>query len=245
MIRQARFSRGVNLFESGFLKRWRLDNYHDVNAPCYFAGVYSIEDVNVINAHRGLKIIWNPGHVRPFFRLIRNDNVVIHRATDGIDLSMLSDYRIVNAKFEIKDLSAFKPNKLGNKIYTYLGREKLKEIYGLKEVDELKKRCKFEVITAYQGHDMEWVKRNYYDQCFVYFKPCITGGGTSAIELALMGRKSISNSNENMYIPYKDMDEVIDIINRESEKIGTVQPNCLPEGTYYTGVEWLNEKFWL
>jgi len=246
MVEQVRFSSGIIFFKEGFMNRWGLKEYYDKDKPCYFAGVYRQEDVDAINNHRGLKIVWNAGDIRPFFTDINPKNVIVHQHSDGINHSILGNkYIIKKCRFEIKDLSQFKPNPLGDSVYCYLGKQKFRDLYGGAEVDELAKLCKFNIITTFIGHPMDWLIENAYNKCFVYFKPGLTVGGTSAIELAYMGRKSISNTKENMYIPYKNIYEVLQIIDEESKKIGTIQPNTLPDNFYDTGNEWLNEKFWI
>jgi len=77
MITQAKFSKSVKFFEKGFFDRWNLYGYHNRHASCFFAGVYSKEDVKIINAHKGFKVVWNPGRKKDLFENLNNDIIVM------------------------------------------------------------------------------------------------------------------------------------------------------------------------
>jgi len=246
MINQVRFSKSVIFFEEGFLQRWGVLPYHDKDAPCLFAGVYNHEDVEIINKHKGFKIVWNNGRIRPFFTELNPTNMVVLKYTDSIDHSLLEGkYRIKKARFEIKDYSLFTPTPLGDSICCYLGSPSLRELYGWKDVEQLSKKTKYTIKISYLGKSREQLKKEIYDKCFVYFKPIIVGGVETANELSLMGRRTISNAKGEYYIPYKSIDHVCELIEKEAIDIGKIRDSILPSDYFYTGEEWLNESFWL
>lgn len=241
MIREVRFSNSIKFFEKGFCERWNISSYHSVEEPCLFAGVYDMNDVNMINRHKGFKIIWNTGRVREIFNKIVSDNVVV-LVNDFIDHSLLgTKYKIKKGNIQVKDFSTFIPNILRDKIYCYLGNNNLKGIMGFSFIEDLKKKIGFDVIYGFQGQNMLWVKKNYYDQCFINVKPNIVGGMTTAAELAYMGRKTISNTIAPFCINYGE--NILDIIEQESKKIGTVQPSCIGD-FYNVGEEWKQVNYW-
>jgi len=243
MIGQVRFSNSVKFFEEGFCNRWGVIPYRDLEAPCFFAGVYNMNDVKVINNHKGFKLIWNPGRVREIFKHIHSQNVVVMEG--WIDCSSINKgFKVKQSCIEIKDFSMFTLNPLGNKIYCYLGNARLKEVMGFLFVESIRKKVPFEVIYGYQGHNIQYVKEHYYDNCFVNIKPSITGGFTTAQELAFMGRKTLSNAQAPFCIPYKSITEAVEFIQEESKKIGTMQPSCM-DGFITMGEEWKQLNTWV
>ena len=246
MIRQARFSDSMKFFKRDFCKRWNVTEYKDINAPCYFVGIYNMEDVNAINDHKGFKVVWNPGRVRPFFTLINPDNLIVHKQTDVIDHSLIEGkYKIKQCRFEIKDYSLFKPNKLGDCIYCYLGNEGSKHKYRYEEVEKLRKLTKYKIIVGMLGRTIEQLKTDMYDNCFVYFKSALVGGGTTSEELALMGRNTINGLKVDYYKSYDSIEHACELIEEEAKNIGKVVGSVLSEDHFDTGEEWKQVKFWL
>ena len=248
MINQVRFSSGVQFFEKDFCKRWNVTTYKNTKDPCFFAGVYHMKDVNIINNHKGFKVVWNPSRVRTnLFPLLRPQNlVVLKHFHSSIDYSSIKGkYKIKEARFEIKDYSLFKPNPLGNCIYCYLGTEEAKYRYGFDEVEKLRKLTKHKIIIGMLGRSYPQLKADMYDNCFVYFKSALFGGGTTAIELALMGRKTVSRTKGNFYLLYDSIDQACEMIENEAKNIGKTVGSVLKENYFDTGKEWKQVKFWL
>lgn len=246
MIKQVRFSKSVMFFEKDFCKRWDITTYQNANKPCLFAGVYNIEDVEIINKHKGFKVVWNPGRIRPFFTLLDSTNLVVLKQTEVIDHNLIEGkYKIKQARFEIKDYSLFKPNPLGNCIYCYLGNEKFKYLYGFEEVEKLRKLTKYKIIVGMLGRTIEQLKTDMYDNCFVYFKSALVGGGTTSEELALMGRNTINGLKVDYYKSYDSIEHACELIEEEAKNIGKVVGSVLSEDHFDTGEEWKQVKFWL
>jgi hypothetical protein len=68
---------------------------------------------------------------------------------------------------------------------------------------------------------------------------------TTVRELGLMGRKTIINSKRYKYpcmIPYDNIENLIEIINLESQKIGTIQPSI--DSHTMTTDKWLETDYW-
>jgi len=245
MIEQVRFSNSVKFFEAGFCKRWNISTYKDKNAPCFFAGVYNMDDVKAINNHKGFKVVWNPGRIRPFFTKLESKNLIVFKRTGVIDHSSIEGkYKIKEGRFEIKDYSLFKPNPLGDCIYCYLGTEKAKYKYGFEEVEKLRKITKFKILIGVQGRTIEQLKKDLYDNCFVYFKSALVGGGTSSNELALMGRKTVCRTTGNFYLIYDSIEQANEIIENEAKNIGKTVGSVLNKNYFDIGKEWKQVKFW-
>jgi len=244
MIEQVRVSHGLRRFKPGIMSRWGLKDYHDINAPCLFFNINNQEDIDAVKNHKGFKLI--------FFANARGNQFINH--FKGISnmvvianpyLDIPEGMKVKDGIFEIKDYSMFKPNKLGDKIYCYVGNNSQKNRYGYDRALKIQKRIGYEIIFGMQGHTMEYVKKNYYDNCFLNLNLNITGGGghTTVRELARMGRRTIINTKFDYLcgLSYKDDDDIIRLINEESKKIGTIQAGV----DYHTvGGEWLNVGFW-
>ena len=243
MIKQVRFARSIRFFEEGFLQKWGVNPYHDKSAPCLFAGVYSDLDVGVINEHKGFKVVLNTGALRPEFSNINPENVVVCRSKQqAFDLP----YKTKDATFPLKDYSMFQPVKLGNHIYIYIRKEQQREIMGAGVIQSL--RLPYPVIYGEVsiGAVLMKIERayNFYNHSFVNIKLTESGGWTTATEMAYMGRMTISNSKAPFCIGYESNEEMRELIIKEAEKIGTVQPSCIVD-FFDTGEEWKQVKFWI
>jgi len=261
MIEQARFSSAVKSFKKGFFEYWGVSEYSDINAPAIFMGCYNDDDVEAINNHKGFKVLAHTGKVSSRITKIDKRNVILK-----LNSMILNDHRVnptpytdsyINhsktkmASFPIKDFSMFKPNPLGNQIYIYLGTQNRSQNLGIGLANKLQSKTSYKVKFGLwpniadltdDANSMVHVKKNY-DNCFVNFKPNILAGYTSAIELAFMGRKTISNAWAPFCIKYQRLSDILKIIDKESKKIGTIQPSCIG-GYYDTGSEWKKVKFW-
>lgn len=250
MINQVRVSHGLRRFKPGIMKRWNLQDYHDKNASCLFLNINGKEDIDAVKDHQGFKLIlFANARGNEFINHFVGvpDLVVMNNPYLDVPEGMMSrgpkwDF----TPFEIKDYSMFKPNKLGDKIYAYVGNDRAKDRFGYNILKNLQKTIKTGILLGFQGHTIEDLKRNYYDKCFLNINLSRSGGGglTTVREMSLMGRNTIMNTKVGYktIIPYKDNADIIRLINKEAEKIGTVQPGY----DYHTiGKEWQDEKYWM
>jgi len=251
-IKQVYFSPGVKFFEKGFYDKWNVVKYHSRHEPALFIGMYRDIDVKMINRHKGFKALWNTGRIREQITRVNPKNVVIRISPESIvddntrqyEKYYLTNFKYKHCNFPIKDFSKFIPTKIGNKIYCYLGNEKAKYIMGFEMAEKIKDKTGFEMICSMQGHTMDWIMGNYYNDCFVNLKATIIPGYTTSTELAYMGRYTISNSNGPFFKPYKTIDDILRLIDKESEKIGTIQKPLVAD-FFDTGEEWKNVNFWI
>ena len=243
-IEQTSVAGCIGFFKPGFLDRWKLDDYNDVNKPCFFLG---IEQVDIINNHRGLKIIYpiSPYDCTFLERIEYSDSIIL---IGSPFLPENTRYKIKNVELEIKDYSAFKPNVLGDKIYCYVGLESRKNEFDFDRICRIQERINYKIIyvntdSLYGYLPSETLKENYYDRCFVSINLNGGTGMTTVRELGLMGRNTITNSKYNFpsMLEYEDDDDIIRLINLEAKKIGTIQPamDC-----HNVNDEWLDCNFW-
>ncbi len=244
-IKQARFSSWIWHFRDNFLKRWGLDHYHDTKAPCYFAGVYTVEDVQAINNHKGLKVVWFTGADVKNHVYLRDENIVV-KWTKSLSRKD-HGFRTKQVYIELKDYGIFKPNVLGDRVYCYVRKPTKYDFFNKHIADQVQEVIPFKIIFGEWGVvdpvTIYRVKRKYYDKCFVNLRLNPYAGGTTAIELAHMGRKTISKRSEGFYLNYETIEDIARHIMSESNKIGTIQPDQT-EGFYNASDEWLDVDFW-
>ena len=251
MIRQARFSKSIIFFEKGFLERWHIDRYNNINLPALFLGVYRMEDVVAINKHKGLKIVWHPGGVKDLFMRLDHSNMIV-AVGKGVDFVIPERYNMrridipIKDFIQLKDFSMYKPVPLGKKIYAYLGKDKnaTKKKLGYDLIREIDKIVPFVIIEGYQGHTAKFIIHEYYKNSFINIKPSLTGGLTTAIEMAYMGRKTISNAIGPFCYGYENIDDIVSLIMKESKRIGQM-PKALVNDDFFLGDEWKKVKYWI
>lgn len=250
IIEQVKFSSSIKFFEKDFCNKWNLKPYFDINKPCFFMGVYSNIDVDFINNHKGFKVVGHTSYIRDcFFDIHIGDDIVVKYSFVGKEIyeNLLNRYRLKCVNIGMKDHSQFKPTILGEKIYFYTNQPRKMQYYGYPIIEEIKNKIDYEIIEGYQGNSIEYVRENYYNNCFLNIKPSIWGGNVSATELAHMGRMTISNIDAPFCIRYNDIDDILKIIKDESKKIGTIQERVAEETKkiFIDSDEWLNVDFWL
>ena len=234
----------LGFFERGFIDRWNLRKYYNQYLPCFFFGA---EQIDVINNHKGVKIIYLSSRYDTSFlrQIIPGNNIVLHKCP------FLSDYpnfKVKDVEIELKDYSMFKPNVLGNKIYSYIGYESRASEFGLNTMKEIQKCINHEIVfmiknSLYEYISIEQLKKEYYDNCFLNLNLSEGSAMTTVREFGLMGRKTIMNSPYNFpsLINYVDIPNIVDIINSEAKKIGTIQPSI---DCHTVKDEWLDVDFW-
>jgi len=248
MIKQVRFSKGVKFFEKGFCKRWNVTTYKDINNPCFFVGVYNMQDVKVINNHKGLKVLWHPGRVRDVFVKVDYKHLIVVIGK-GVKFDIPDRYnkKIIDIPIkdfiQLKDFSPYKPVPLGDKVYAYLGRDAVKKELGYDIIWQLDKLLPFEFIYGYQGYANEYVRNEYYKKSFINIKPHITSGLTTAIEMAYMGRKTVSNAQAPFMYGYETIDDICSIIEDEATKIGQMPKPLVTDDFFFN--DWQDLKHWI
>jgi hypothetical protein len=220
-------------FKKDFLKRWDLKEYTSPLEPAVFLGLYTPEDIACFKNHKSYKILYFGGGdcISSHLELVKNTPNVVCIGYGGDWLyKKLDEYNIpyTSTRIVLKDYSEFNPSPLGENIYVYKGIhgnrpdyfkwneivEPLQYVFG-------KDRIIFTEFTPIND-----LIKNYYEDCFIYVKPNEKGGSTAMVELGYMGRKTITlgHSNFSNCLEYQSLDDIINLIVKESNKIGTTQP---------------------
>jgi hypothetical protein len=221
MIEQLKFSQSVKFFEQGFRDVWGLGDYLDSAKPCVFVGVYSSLDLDLITNHKGHKIVFFLGADIPNIPKLKGLKNTIF-ASDKQNI--LDIYKSLNMPYldliiPLKDFSEYKPTPKGDKIYCYVNNGNASNLTKHK-VDLLKESIEYfgidKFIFGVHGHSSQWVRDNWYTESFINIQLNEYAGFTSAIEMAYMGRKSISNNSAPFCIDFKAT-SILDILKKEIE----------------------------
>jgi hypothetical protein len=250
---QANVDSTIKFFTEGFHKRWNLKPYTEIEDPCVFFGIWN--SVDLINKHKGLKIIILASskdgeklrYIDPKNLIVKNDVI----QTGGKLIPIWSTFKIKQVDMEIKDYSIFKPNILGDKVYAYIGSSNRHGEFNYGNLLEVQKKINYEIMFAKAEslHHMVHInqlKQKFYDNCFVNLNFSQNTGMTTINELAYMGRYTIGNMPRirgplPSVINFVDLDNVVELINKEAQKIGTLQPSI---NNHTVNDEWLNVNYW-
>jgi hypothetical protein len=252
-IKQAYVAPSIKFFKENFLSINNLIDYHSDTEPSVFFG--AAESSRLINKHKGYKIIL-PCHPTDY-PVIENYKNTLFICSNNYQLPNTVIRKSITPR--IKNYDLFKPNLLGDKIYFYSGFKSGYNIFNgsIKDmINEIQKYTNYEIVTTEHNdiknyYDIEFLKANYYDKCFLNLNLTKGAGLSTVIELGLMGRKTIfknllSNNIQRMefpnFIPYTNINDIVKIISDESKKIGTIQS---PIDPHNVGDEWLDLDFWI
>lgn len=244
-IKQAHVSQSLIHFKEGFLKRWNLIDYHDPSAPVLFVGVYGTDYLKV-NAHKEFKLVLFGGADIPnATRLIWNN---MHVVCDQFTYDYkLNEYWIPTSRKFVhvpwKDYSDFKPVQLGDKIYSYQSMpspgSRVKYRYDILE-KVIAYFGKENVLIGYQGHTIKEMIDEFYSRSFVNLQLNPIAGFTTTLEMAHLGRLSVSNFKAPFCLDWTDADSVIN-------RIKTIKDNGLTAdatGFLHNSDDWLDTDFW-
>jgi hypothetical protein len=248
-IKQAFVAPSIKFFRDNFLLTNNLVDYYNDTEPAVFFGCE--ESNNIIRKHKGYKILLP---CRPTdYPSITNYDKSLFICSENYNLPENAIRKNITPR--IKNYEDFKPIELGNKIYFYSGFKNGNNLVSDK-INEIQKNINYEIITTNHTYlndyyNIQDLKKNYYDKCFLNLNLTNGSGFTTVIELGLMGRKTIFkntyvNNIQRMdfpnFIDYNNIEDIINIINEESKKIGTIQSKI---DAHNVGDEWLDLDFWL
>jgi hypothetical protein len=220
MIKQVQFSDSVKFFKEGFKDKWQLVDYSRISDPAIFVGIYSTLDIAKIKLHKGKKIVFVLGADIPnISRLIGVPDIIWASDKQNI-LDIYSRYNLtyINEIIPLKSFDIYRQLPKGNKIYCYInnsseGNKSKHRIQHLEPAIQHFGKDKF--IFGVHGHSSAWVRENWYRESFVNIQLNEMAGFTSAIEMAYMGRNSISNNAAPFCLNWKTPQDIIELIEQE------------------------------
>lgn len=256
-FKQVYISDTMEFFKKGYKEKHGLEDYYDVNAPAVFFGMYNAPDVEKMVNHKGPKIItWGGNDMQPYqLKLVadlQKQQQIYTWGYPGAFSDALSAYNIFHKAIYIyyKGYSKlFSPVPLGENIYVYKGAHGNRpDYFKWKEIVEPLQKVFGQDRVIYTSHlPINELVENYYKKCFCFVKPSLKGAGTTMLELAHMGIRTIGKGQKNLdfFTEYNDMNHLIELIMEESKYMGKIR-NDIAEyvRNIFTENEWLTLKFW-
>lgn len=232
-------------FANLIYKNTHLKPYYDRNKPTFFYGFLANipEDCQALKKHLGDKIIiWTGGdidykknpRIRESLKLLATQKNVYHVAISKFIKQDLNELRINHSfiPFVGLDMDQINPIPRGNKIYIYTA-ERNEDIYGKSLYSQIIKNnpgIKFvkaqfnkKIAVKIKHYDRETLLAKIYPKCFLGLRLTSHDGlSATVLELGLMGIPCIHNGSSPSSINYNNLQDIQNIIDRESKKVGQV-----------------------
>lgn len=209
-----------------FHETYRLSDYKNYAEPSVFFGMYRYEDLRLLDTHHAEKTIFWTGQDALKFDWDNNHsylearNVTAHHKISDMISQFEPCHLVQPAAFG----NVVSPQKLGRYIYAYCPSS-APDYHGRKIIDELILKG-YEIIVGDGSLSQiawKYKRDDYYNDIFIGL--CLSefaGGGGSIIEMGLRGINVITNVfNLPNCLPFKDADEVEELIEKEKSRIGT------------------------
>lgn len=244
------------VFGENFRNLWNLKPYSDPNSPAVFFGLYQDEDLEVFLQHNSYSIVILGGgelkkNTKSLVKVLKKKK----KSTFFVGYGWLKEFfeknnlKCYEGVIKIKDFSMFLPSELGSKIYYYIGfagnrKDQLGYDEIIKPLIEIYGENKF--ITS-SNTKIENLYEEVYKNCFLYIKPIPSAGSTTMFEFAQMGIKTVSKKQGSLpnVIEYNNLEDIVEIIESESKKIGILQKNLSDEyQEIFLDDRWLSLEFY-
>jgi len=252
-INRCKLNNDQSIFKS-LLKRYDLKRYKystDKNKPCVFYGLYAT-DIDKFQRHKSLIVlVWRGTDAthKDRVKLAKKKTNVKHIAISSFVQQDLDAFSIKYKKIPITstDISSFHPCAIGDEIYVYVPKKR-REFFGSHIIDELKSKCKFKInVVESSGQYSREELKKVYERCFIGLRLTPHDGlPNQVVEMGLMGRKNIYNGDTPNAISWKNVDDILDTIDRESKNVGLVDCDTASAMRNYVTVSdfWLDTGYW-
>jgi len=235
-----------SLVFNGFLEKYGLEPYTRIREPLVQYGAYP-RDLDVLRTATGpVIVIWAGTDLTlTAGKSLFKDPKFHHVACSSMAEKDLTDaglkYRRVNVL--PVDTSDIKPAPLGKKIYAYAPRLRW-TFYGGHHLEKLKKLgYPLVVADSHTKFSREELLEVYRDS---YIGLRLTGHDSLSVtvcELGLMGRMCVYNEDTPNAIPWKNLNDIIAVLDRDwlpdPEKVASGMREFLDCGT-----DWLDLSTW-
>lgn len=238
-LKQIYISPSLDFFKSKIFKYYDfLSPYYTNTEPAIFFGIYDrYIDKSIILNHNNIGIIcWGGSDIynktiydKEFLEILKTKTNIFHVALskDISDILSINNIKHIRHIFSFIEKSLFKPIKLGNCIYVYSGKSD--STYNNPILQYIKnKYTKYEYIDSQHLNTEYELMPSIYSKCFIGIRLTSFDGNANTVqELGLMGINCIHNGDYPNSINWtlNNIDNIIDIIEEESKKIGSVNHN--------------------
>lgn len=201
----------------GYIKKYELKPYTDINEPCLFIGMYRQHEFTTFKKHKGYKAVVFCGSdskliAKNWIKPIKTADKIYCKSeyvqNTLLQIGIISEIYPINPT----DIELWHPCTNGDKIYWYYSR-KHHEFYGSKLINEIQRRINIPIIKAhYQSYSQNELYK-IYSQCFLNLRLTEHDGCPNTnLQMGLMGRPSIYNGNLPHSIKWQNADDIIDNI---------------------------------
>ena len=220
-ITQMRVAPGLSFFKNKLLKKYGLNEYTDINKPCIFNGIYTMQDYMALINHKGHKTVVWCGSDAQFLNkdLINQAGKIRHIAKSKFISETLTKKNIPHILLPITPTTPIKnyKEKKGENIYFYSGEDRIK--YGGDLVDIIKEKTDYNIIEANAKSFSEEELGKVYESCFIGLRLTKHDGlPNTVLEMGLTGRHCVHNGNTPNSLNYKTVEDIINHINNEYDK---------------------------
>jgi len=248
-IKQAYVSSAITFFEPSFREKYKLEPYHDLEAPAVFYGVYGARDRLWLNSHKGLAVVLYGGsdamRIEGNVDLLKKPNIR-HIARGKFIEHDLQQFGI---KYKSVPVSPFtrsaNPLPKGNAVYAYLPEGK-EDFYGKFIIDTL--NLPYELIIGGSGRFSRYAMSEVYSRCFIGLRLTPHDGlPNTVIEMALLGIPCVYNGGLPGSLPWNNTADIRRHISNEARNIGLVNTTLAEETERFLNTnqeEWLHTEFY-
>jgi len=246
-IKQVYVSKSVIDFKEQLKSKFNLNDYNNLDEPVFIFGMHRKEDYEFAIKHIPYKVIFWCGsdamNMKPEVKLIKN---VTHLAGSKFVSDDLTQNNIEHLFMPVTTASFDLPlYPRGNNIYFYYSKG-AENFYGMDILDEIKARTGLNIVIARTDtYSRKELIENVYKNCFVGLRLTPHDGvPTTGCELGLMGRRIIHNGNQPNALNYKNIDDVIRLIQEEYNNRHEDNSQIAKDMKAFLdiGEEWLNVK---
>ncbi len=263
-IKQISVAVSLRYMEGRLRKKYQLEKYDDRTKPAIFFGCYSPSMLKRAFKHKSLAVILWGGTDAKFLSL-HAQGKLNHKGLNecfshlpgqkhvrhiAISEFIADDLREVGLEYQFVPVSTvlperFRPCPLGNDLYTY-GCKRRPHVYNGKLAEEVLSRLgSINCIHGEVGTDREIPYKDMpdvYRKCFLGLRLTEHDGlPNTVIELGLMGIRCIYNGNLPNAIKWTGVDDIVENIRREQNRIGRINGVVAREMMEYISItnDWL------
>ena len=228
-VKQCHVSSGLKMFKERFMNKFQFTPYNNNNEPCVFFGLYTDEDLKILNKHNGLKyIIWGGEDINPLQNhckftieeVLRTHNI-IHLAISICIYNRLKLFNIpsIYIEFNLVNQSLFSPiqnNECGNKIMIFNGQTPGREhIYGKHIYEQIMKILpQHEFILSNTLNLPHEEMSNIYKQCFVMLRLTKYDGNANSVQECESMKIPVIHNQSDYGLKWNSIDDIIEHINK-------------------------------
>lgn len=228
-ISQCIVSTGLLQFKDRFMKKYNFQSYSRNVEPCVFFGLYTDEDLKLLNNHNGLKyIVWGGEDININYQQCINtlkevaflDNI-IHISISKCIYNRLKCLNInsILINFSLIGTNTFKQvsrSELGDNILIYNGHCKGREkIYGKLIYEQVIKKlpyCSF--IFTNQLNIKNEEMHNVYKRCFIMLRLTSYDGNANSVQECESMNIPVIHNQSNYGLKWHSIDDVVNIIKK-------------------------------